>query len=124
MLYLYRRGNGNEGNYARAVVELTADQSPYAALRAFVVNDYIPGRRVRRHIVRTIEVDGDVDFGLHAAVYEGPDGETDFGAAYLTAEFQPISADDADAIYYSLPRCTLRSLDRGARTVYRQHAKN
>lgn len=48
-LYLYRRGNGNEGNFARLVVEITDNENPYSALKALVANDYIAGTRTRRH---------------------------------------------------------------------------
>ena len=72
--YLYRRGDGNEGNFPRSIVDLDDNESPYAALRALVVNDYIAGKRVRRHIIRTIEIDGEADYGVLATVYEGPSG--------------------------------------------------
>lgn len=127
-LYLYRRGNGNEGNFARMVVEIADNENPYAALRALVANDYIARTRTRRHIVANIEVDGEAEHGIHAAVYEGPDGETDFGAAWLTAELQPISADDFRDCYYNLgaagetPWTIKRILDRGAKQIYRKAA--
>ena len=122
--YLYRRGDGNEGNFIRAIVELKDDQSPYAALRALVVNDYIPGRSVRRHIIKNVEIDGEADFGLDATVYEGPKGETAFGAAYLTAALEPLNEKDL-ARYVNgsqLPRLSIPScLDRGARRIFREH---
>ena len=120
--YLYRRGNGNEGNFVRAIIDLKDNESPYAALRALVVNDYIAGKRVRRHIIRTIEIDGGADYGVNATVYEGPDGETDFGCAYITAELWPLN--EAELAYYvdsSLYRTTLSGLDRGARKIFREH---
>lgn len=95
-IFLYRRGNGNEGNFPRLLVELKPTDSPWAAMRALVLNDYIAGKRVRRHIARAIEVDGEPEFGMHATVYDGPDGETEFGAAYLTAELEPVRPDDME----------------------------
>ena len=92
--FLYRRGNGNEGNFPRFLVDLKDGDSPYAALKALVANDYIAGKRARRHIVRNVEIDGEPEFSIHATVYDGPDGETEFGAAYLTAELQPVTAED------------------------------
>ena len=97
MIYAYKRGNGNEGNFFRANVILSELDCPYAALRALVPNDYIAGRRVRRHIIRTIEIDGEAEYGIHAMVYDGPDGESAFGAAYLTAELVPDSGYDGEA---------------------------
>mgnify|MGYP000957781055 CR=1 FL=1 len=127
-LYLYRRGNGNEGNFARLVVEITDNENPYSALKALVANDYIAGTRTRRHIAANIEVDGEAEFGVHAVVYEGPEGEQAFGAAWLTAELQPISAGDFRDCYYNLGAenekpWTLRGiLDRGAKQIYRKAA--
>lgn len=116
--FLYRRGNGNEGNYQRAIVQLRPTESPYAALRALVVNDYIAGKRARRHIIRTIEIDGEADYGVQATVYEGPSGETKFGAAYITAALEPIDNPDE----YSVQCSTLRdSLDRGAMRIFKKH---
>lgn len=119
--YLYRRGNGNDGNYPRALVTLAPDQCPHSALCALVANDYIPGRRVRLHIMRTIQTSGEREYGILADVMEGPDGETEFGAAYITAELQPLSA--ADVAHYQGQRLAeyarLRdALDRAAWRYY------
>jgi hypothetical protein len=124
--FLYRRGNGNGGNYIRAMVTLTDSECPYAALAALVANDYIPGKRVRSHIMRTIETDGEAEYGIHATVYEGPDSETEFDAAYITAELQPL--DDRDLAHYKAQSLTeydtLRgALDRGAWAWFRKGAK-
>ncbi|RWE37432.1 hypothetical protein [Mesorhizobium sp.] len=94
-VYLYRRGNGNEGNFPRAVVELREKDNPYAALAALVENDFIAGRKVRFYVRRNVEIDGEAEFGIHATVYEGPEGETEFGAAWITAELQPLDEKDA-----------------------------
>jgi hypothetical protein len=94
MKYLFRKGDGNEGNFPRCAVELGEHDCPYAALKALVVNEYIAGRSVRRHIVANLEVDGEAKYRIHATVYEGPRGETAFGAAWLTAELVPADDDD------------------------------
>lgn len=124
--FLYRRGDGNEGNYPRCVVELKPTDSPWAALRALVVNDYIPGKRVRRHIIATIEVEGEAEHGLQAWVHEGPDGEQAFGAAYTTAELEPLDA--AGVEHYAgqgMQSRPLREyLDRAALALFRQHNKD
>jgi len=121
--YLYRLGDGNDGNYPRAVIELSDDQCPYAALRAIVIDRYVPNSRIRRHIIKHIDVDGEPEFGIYATVYEGPDGEQAFGAAWITAEFEPIKPDDLEHCQsrydiLTIPEC----LDRGARVIYRKHA--
>jgi hypothetical protein len=123
--YLYRRGDGNEGNFPRFLVTLGEGDNPFAAMAALVANDYIAGKRVRRHIIRTLEVDGEADYGIHALCYDGPDGERAFDAAWLTAELQPLS--DKDLEYYrdtTMPEYTLRQvLDRPAMRQYRAKAK-
>lgn len=121
--YLYRSGDGNEGNYPRHLVTLAPNECPYAALRALVVNRYIPGRRVRLHIMRCISVDGEPEHGLSACVHEGPNEETAFGAAWLTAELEPLSA--AELAHYQGQGMThyerLRdALDRAAWAYFRK----
>jgi len=91
--WLYRRGDGNEGNYPRFNVILEHGQSPYAAIAAIVANRYIAGSRTRRYIVKNTEIDGEAEFGILATVYDGPKGEQAFGAAWITAELSP-DADD------------------------------
>lgn len=90
--YLFRAGDGNEGNFPRFAVILTPEQCPFAALKALVLNQYKLGP-MRDYIESKIDVDGEAEFGVHAAVYEGPDGESAFGAAWITAELEPIDDD-------------------------------
>jgi hypothetical protein len=101
--YLFRMGDGNEGNFPRFVVELgkrDCPYCPYSALRALVANEYIAGRSV------------------HAGVYEGPHGETAFGAAWLTAELQPADDDEDDECY-----AIRKLLDPAALRLYRAEMK-
>lgn len=120
--YLYRRGDGNEGNFIKAMVTLKADESPYAALRALLVNDYISGKSRRRYIANRVEIDGD-DINVHATVYEGPRGEQAFGAAWLTAELQLL--DEKDSAYYADTGLAhgdlLDMLDKGAKQLFAKH---
>lgn len=95
MLYCYGLGDGNEGNYPRFLVDIPANIDPYAALCALVANRYIARSATRRHIMREIQTDGEPDYGISATVYEGPRGEQAFGAAWITAELEPYSEDDA-----------------------------
>jgi hypothetical protein len=92
--WLFRKGDGNEGNFPVCVVALGEHDCPYAALRALVANEYIAGRSVRRHIIKHIDVDGEREYGIHATVHEGPRGASAYGAAWLTAELQPATDDD------------------------------
>lgn len=129
MLYLFRKGDGNDGNYPRKVVDIPATEDPWAALKALVANEYIAGKRVRRHIIRHCEVDGEREYGVHAMVADGPDGETAYEAAWLTAELQPLSEEDAayysdrDPMYHDLdgkPWTLKRVLDGAAWKLYRR----
>lgn len=121
-LYLYRRGNGNQGNFPRAVVKLDATDNAYAALFALVVNDYISGKRVRRHISVNIVIDGERNHP-YATVHLGPRGET-AGEAWLTAELEPVSVETAETNYYTMPpRPLVELLDRGARQHYRNRCR-
>lgn len=117
--YLFRKGDGNEGNYPLYVVELTPEQCPYAALRALVSNEYKAGL-FREHIDETIVIDGEAEYGISAMVFEGPNEETAFGAAWLMAELQPI--DETCAKRYE--RYDLfEVLDDQAKALYTLHAE-
>lgn len=121
--YLYRRGDGNEGNFVRFLVILTDKDDPYAALRALVANDYIAERR---HIIQNIDVNGDAEYSLHAAVHEGPEGERAFDAAWLTADLQRVSEADKETFVglgqqvYELRKV----LDNAALRHYRADARS
>lgn len=92
--FLYRQGDGNEGNFPRYYVRVTADVCPYRYLAACVANRYIAGSKTRRYIVKNTETDGESEYGILATVYEGPEGEQAFGAAWITAEFEPAEFHD------------------------------
>ena len=104
--YLYRRGDGNDGNYPRFRVKLAETDCPDKALIALVASDYIPGSRTRKHILRNLQAEDG-----QAWAYEGPKGEQVFGQSWLTAELQP---DEGDAP--SLKDC----LDKAAWRFYKK----
>ena len=119
MLYLYRVGNGNDGNYPVGYVDLQPNQCPFAALRAMVLDRYRYGS-VRRFVARNLQVDGEAEYGVNATVYEGPRGETHFGAAWITAELEPAESDDCPNVpRLEFPAC----LDRGARQFFARENK-
>ena len=121
--YEYRLGNGNDGCYPRAIIELEDNENPYAAIKAFVVNRYIVGSKTRKYISKNIEIDGEKEYTIYATVYEGPKGETEIGAAWLCAEMRHIPEDDMDD-YAEYERWTLsETLDRGAMMIYKREAK-
>jgi len=113
-IWLYRLGDGNEGNYPRFNVILEHGQSPHAAIAALVANRYIAGSRTRRYIVKNTDVDGEAEYGILATVYEGPKGEQAFGAAWITAELCPESRDNLREYRLAdmLDRSALRQFNR------------
>lgn len=119
--YLYRRGDGNDGNFPQFLVTLSDEQNPYAALAALVVSDFKIGHATRRYVIKHIETDGEPDYGISAWVHEGPKGEQAFGAAWITAELQPVGADDAEHYSGRYSTHTLReALDSAAWRFYRR----
>lgn len=90
--FLFRAGDGNEGNFPRHTINLTDSDCPYAALRALVLNMYQAGP-FRDHLAQELQTDGEVEHGVYATLHEGPDGETAFEAAYITAELEPADLD-------------------------------
>ena len=128
-LYLYRRGDGNEGNLPRNLVALRDTECPFAALHALVVNDCIPGRSRRRWIAKNLEVDGEAEYGVSACISYGPRGEQAFESAWLTAELEPLTEDEAkrwaDNNPSRLPTAYFlnRLLDRGAMGLFRKLSK-
>lgn len=124
-VYLYRQGDGNDGNYPMCVVHLAPTDNPWAFCAAMLANRYIPGCRTRRHVMRAVETDGEREYGVSATVYYGPDGEQPYESAWLTAELQPLDEKDAD--FYSgrytehlSPR---DALDSAAWRFYRKECK-
>lgn len=122
-LYLYRRGDGNEGNFPRFCVNIADDQCPFAALAALVANERIPGSRTRRHIMREIQTEGEREHGINAWVYEGPDGEEVFGAAWLTAELEPYTEEEYARSPFLFAQPLRDVLDSAAWRYYRKQVK-
>ena len=117
--FLFRSGNGNDGNYPRFAVSIPCD-SPRnldAALKALVCNRYWPGK-TRAYVSRTFGVDGFSEDRASGVIYEGPHGETEFGAAWLTAELEPMPETEFRNCAWSTGQlCDL--LDRGAKRIFR-----
>lgn len=114
--FMYRRGDGNEGNFPRQCVALNDDDCPFAALKALVVNEYQIGRYTRRFIAKNLNVDGDSNRPM-ADIYQGPGGAMAFDACWLTAELEPIEDVDVPgrAAYYNSEYRPIREvLDKGA----------
>jgi hypothetical protein len=122
-VYLFRQGDGNEGNYPSGFVRLTDTDSPYAALHALVANMYKPGCYIRRFVMRETQIDGEAEFEVLATVYEGPEGEQAFGAAWLTAELEPYTAEEYESSRYGKAQSLRETLDPAAYRFYRKLCK-
>lgn len=121
-LFLYRRGDGNEGNFARRVVEIPDDVCLASALHALVVNDYTSGHSRRRWISKHLVTDTDGrEYGARAEIYQGPRGEMAYECCWLTAELEPVEPKDGMAGYYRQDPIDLhKALDKGARALLRK----
>lgn len=109
--YLYRSGDGNEGNFPRHPITLTDTDCPFAAIKALLVNEYQIGSPARAHIEAEVQADGEAEFGVSAWVHEGPEGESAFGAAWRTAQLEPADPDDSASMLADV-------LDPEARAFY------
>ena len=124
--YLYREGDGNEGNYPRFIITLAETDDPFAALAALVENRYIVDTRTRRHVRANVQTEGEPEYGIAATVHEGPWGEQAFGAAWITAELEPLEPADID--YYrdqgmTSHACLREAIDLAAFHHYRRIAR-
>ena len=115
--YLLRIGNGNDGNYPHARIEIGKNDCPYAFMDVVIANLFVPGHKARSHAYQNVDVDGEAEFTIYATLHESFRGEQNMGAAYRTAELSPIT----DAFYDDLPIYTISEfLDRGALMKYNQ----
>lgn len=119
MLYLYRRGDGNEGNFPRFLVELGESDCAFNALESLVLSDYNPGA-FRDYMAENLETDGESEYGVATMLLEGPEGESAYGAAYITAELEPIADSDSDYMRerHGAPEALADLLDAEALAAY------
>jgi hypothetical protein len=88
--YGLSRGNGNDG-----VSHNFPDYFVYTAHPFDLAeHDCIQQLRDEAWAAENVEVEGEADYTITATLYEGPDGETAFGAAWFIVEVFP--ADDED----------------------------
>lgn len=93
--YMYRSGDGNDGNFKRHLVNLLDNDCALAAVKALLVNEYKTGAPARAHIQAEVQSEGEDEYGTSAWVHEGPEGECAFGAAWRTAELEPADLDES-----------------------------
>lgn len=98
--FIYAYGNGNNGEIRSSMIVLGDNDCPWALAEVMIPNRFIPGRKERSFAYRNVTVDGDEDYGIYATLHEGMRGETDMGAAYMTATLTPRTNDWYDDLHY------------------------
>lgn len=126
-VFLYRCGNGNDGTFPRGLFVLRANDNPDAALRALILDRYIPRTLTRRYVNANLVFDFGHDDSASASVYEDLEGVPAYGGgAWLCASLIEQTGDDL--AYYSgvfgAPKPIRASLDSGALRVFRQHNRS
>ena len=95
-------GNGNDGvshHYPDYYVR-TAD--PYRLAELAMVDTFKAGEGMA-WAREAVGVDGERDYTISATIYEGPDGETEFGAAWLIIEVFPVESDSNGPLHSNGP---------------------
>jgi len=87
-------GDGNEGEWARGIIEMEDTDCPYAFMEMVIPNLFIAGHRGRQHAYKNVIVDGEEDHTIYATLHEGHQGQTAFGAAYRTARLESLKDGD------------------------------
>ena len=82
-------GNGNDGVSHTFPDYYVRTSDPWRLAELACVTSFKAGKS-REWAKENVEVDGEPDYTLSATIYEGPDGETEFGAAWLIYEVFPV----------------------------------
>ncbi len=99
-IYVFRRGDGFEGNFGTLLIRLEDKDEPSAALCALIANGFPENGYVRRYVTKNTSVSGNREQGFHAVVSAGPDGEKATGdAAWLTAEMLPVENKEGKYVF-------------------------
>ena len=110
-VYELRLGNGNVGNYHRANIAMEDSDCPYSFMNVVFANEYLAGK-YRKHAYANTVVDGEAEYTIHATIFDGPKGETEMGAAFMTASLEPTESDATFSVK--------EYLDRGAMMKYKK----
>lgn len=118
--YVLRIGNGNDGNYPHAVIDMGENDCPYAFMECVIPNQYTAGRRERFYAYKNVIVDGEAEYTIYATLHDDYRGYTEFGAAIMTASLE----EDPENEFEYLDLYTIDEyLDRGAYIKYKQKLK-
>lgn len=96
--YAVSRGNGNDGVSHIFPDYFVYTAHPFDLAEHDCIQQWKP--KWREWAAEAVEVDGEADYTIRATIYEGPNGETQFGAAELIVEVFPVDQPDDDRPTY------------------------
>lgn len=85
-------GDGNNGVSHTHPDYFVKTADPWVLARAAMLAAVSP--KLVAWADEAMDLDGDAEYGITVTLYEGPKGETEFGAAWLICEVFPVSDDD------------------------------
>lgn len=86
-------GNGNDGVSQLYPSYAVLTDDPWTLARGAMIASFQPCSAWRRLAINDAYVDGDADYAVSATLFQGPNGETEFGAAPAIVEVFPMDAD-------------------------------
>lgn len=89
--YGVSKGNGNDGVSHLHPDYYVFTDDPWLLARAATIDDFMDNASWCE-LAKEADLEGDADYSISAVIYEGPEGETEFGAAVAILEVFP--ADD------------------------------
>jgi hypothetical protein len=87
-------GNGNDGVSQSWPSFAVCTNEPYVLARLCLLGQFSYQRKPWAN--ENMEVDGEADYTISATLSEGPNGETEFGAAWMICEVFPMEDDDQE----------------------------
>lgn len=89
-------GNGNDGVSQQYPDYYVRAADPYRLAELAMVDKFNDGPDMV-WASEEVTVDGERDYTITATIYEGPDGETEFGAAWQIVEVFPADMEDRES---------------------------
>jgi len=111
-------GNGNDGVSQSYPNFLVYTDMPYTLARAAIVSQW----KDKVWANNNVDIDGEEDYTIYATIYEGSNGETEFGAAYMIAEIFQIAdpneynCPQSDNLFTSFDNETIKLVQEGIDT--------
>lgn len=89
-------GNGNDGVSHSYPNYMVYTDDPWTLARAAMVSQW----KDKVWTNENVDLDHNGDEMVSATIYEGPEGETEFGAAYMIAEVFPVNVTEHNCPQY------------------------